>query len=441
MPDLKKYEVAVIGGGIAGLTAATLAARGGKSVVLYERSSHLGGRAGSLVSNEFVFNQGPHALYRGGGGIEVLRELGVRFSGRVPGGKGMWISVRGKLYPQPVGLVSLLASPAFTISTKLELGAFLARLEKLDVSQWNGKSLSQWLREHLRNEQVRQLVAALCRVSTYANAPALQSAGASLRQVQIALAAGVLYLDHGWQTLVDELRRSAAEAGVLLVLNQAVDRVQPDGTGWMIEIENASGCRAESVVLAVSPAAAVALTKDTGGEIIAESGMIPVEAACLDIGLRRLPRPDHRFALGIDRPLYFSLHSAWAKLAPQDGALIHAAKYLDPSQASDAKSVERELEDWLESIQPGWRNEVVVRRYLPKMRAYPALAVASAGGLTGRPSSVVPGVNNLFLAGDWVGAEGLLADASLLSAKRAAQLILSGDCGQPSLAEGVGLYT
>jgi len=443
MQDWKTYNSAVIGGGIAGLTAATLLARAGKSVILYERSSHLGGRAGSVVGNEFVFNQGPHALYRGGGGMEVLRELGVEFTGQVPGGKGMWISVRGKLHKQPGGIISLMASQAFTISAKLELSAFLAKLGQLDVAQWNWVSLSQWLEERVKHEQVRQLVAALCRVSTYANAPDLQSAGASLRQVQIALGAGVLYLDHGWQTLVGELRRAAAEAGVLLVVNQAVHQIQPDGAGWAIGIEKDYACRAESVVLAVPPAVAVALTRDTAGEIMAESvkKMIPVEAACLDIGLKRLPRPEHRFALGIDRPFYFSLHSAWAKLAPESGALIHAAKYLHPNQSNDAKAVECELEDWLESIQPGWRNELVVRRYLPKMRVYPALAMASAGGLVGRPGPVVTGVKNLFLAGDWVGDQGLLADAALLSAKRAAQLVIRGESVQGCLTEAVGLYS
>ncbi|MBV8968377.1 MAG: FAD-dependent oxidoreductase, partial [Verrucomicrobia bacterium] len=244
MNDLRTYDAAVVGGGIAGLTAAALLARGGKSVVLYERSSHLGGKAASVVSNGFVFNQGPHALYRGGAGIEVLRELGVGFKGQVPKGKGMWILVRGKLYPQPDGVVSLLASGAFTISAKLEIGAFLAKLEKLDVTRWNGIPLAQWLEEQVKHEQARELVEALARVSTYANAPALQSAGAALRQIQIALGAGVLYLDHGWQTLVDELRRIAVEAGVLVTVNQAVHEVRPDGAGWTLDVGANYACRA-----------------------------------------------------------------------------------------------------------------------------------------------------------------------------------------------------
>jgi phytoene dehydrogenase-like protein len=73
MNDSKTHDAAVIGGGIAGLTAAILLARAGKSVILYERSMHVGGRAASLVKDGFVFNQGPHALYRGGGGIDLMQ--------------------------------------------------------------------------------------------------------------------------------------------------------------------------------------------------------------------------------------------------------------------------------------------------------------------------------------------------------------------------------
>jgi hypothetical protein len=36
-----------------------------------------------------------------------------------------------------------------------------------------------------------------------------------------------------------------------------------------------------------------------------------------------MPDKNTLFALGVDRPLYFSVHSAIAKLAPESGALIH----------------------------------------------------------------------------------------------------------------------
>ena len=77
MNQLPMFDVAVIGGGLAGLTAAILAGRAGQSVILFERGSQPGGRASTQSKEGFHFNQGPRALYRAGEGVEVLRELGI----------------------------------------------------------------------------------------------------------------------------------------------------------------------------------------------------------------------------------------------------------------------------------------------------------------------------------------------------------------------------
>jgi hypothetical protein len=41
----------------------------------------------------------------------------------------------------------------------------------------------------------------------------------------------------------------------------------------------------------------------------------------------------------------------------------------------------------------------------------------------------VPGLANLYLAGDWIGATGFLADASLASARQVAWQVLHRDHG------------
>src|SRR5687767_7321829 len=71
-----KPNTTVIGGGLAGLTAATLLARSGRSVTLHEKSQ-LGGRARTQDEHGALFNQGPHALYRGGRAMQVLKQLGI----------------------------------------------------------------------------------------------------------------------------------------------------------------------------------------------------------------------------------------------------------------------------------------------------------------------------------------------------------------------------
>jgi phytoene dehydrogenase-like protein len=147
-----------------------------------------------------------------------------------------------------------------------------------------------------------------------------------------------------------------------------------------------------------------------------------------------LTEPRALFALGIDRPLYFSVHSAAAKLAPENGAVIHAAKYLGAGPDGAPRAVERELEETLDMMQPGWRDAIVARQFLPAITVSNALVTATQGGLTGRPRPAVPGVEGLYVAGDWVGPEGMLADASMASAKLAAETIAGRAVGMAAAA-------
>ena len=58
-------EITVIGGGLAGLTAAITGAEGGAEVQLFEAHEELGGRARS-TDGPYKANLGPHAIYTGG---------------------------------------------------------------------------------------------------------------------------------------------------------------------------------------------------------------------------------------------------------------------------------------------------------------------------------------------------------------------------------------
>jgi phytoene dehydrogenase-like protein len=99
---------------------------------------------------------------------------------------------------------------------------------------------------------------------------------------------------------------------------------------------------------------------------------------------------------------------------------------MEPNHRDSAQTVESELEGLLDLIQPGWRGVIVHRRFLPDMIVMNALPLASSGGTQGRPGPEVPAVPGLFVAGDWVGEEGLLVDAALASAKQAATKIIEG---------------
>ena len=145
---------------------------------------------------------------------------------------------------------------------------------------------------------------------------------------------------------------------------------------------------------------------------------VSIRAASLDVGLRRLPRPKQWFALGLDRPLYLSVHSKWAKLAPEGGALVHVLRYLSPSERGGAEH-EQELEALLDLVQPGWQDDVVTRRYMPDLTVAGALPSVAWEQREGPRGAEVPDMHGLFVAGDWVGPEGMLADRALSSGVRA----------------------
>ncbi len=80
----EKQSVAVIGGGLAGLSAALNLAKHGLAVTVFERSSSPGGRAQTTVKDGYHMNFGPHAHYIGGAGRPFLKELGIEPTGNPP---------------------------------------------------------------------------------------------------------------------------------------------------------------------------------------------------------------------------------------------------------------------------------------------------------------------------------------------------------------------
>jgi phytoene dehydrogenase-like protein len=430
-------DAIVAGGGLAGLAAATYLARAGRRVVVFEKARSTGGRARTRVTDGFSFNLGPHALYKGGEAAAVLRELNVSYTGKEPGASGGYGLHSGKLHTLPAGFVSLLSTGLLRPAEKLEFGRFLGGLARLETRNLRSIPLARWAERQFEHPRVAELILAYVRTATYADEPEESSAGCGLEQLQRGFK-GVLYLDGGWQSLARELRNAAEGAGAEIVSGRTVASVIRDGASVRgVVLEDGAILRASSVLLAVGPGEAAGVVRGCRATILTEwaSQAKPVYASSLDVALRRLPRPKTLVAIGIDRPLYFSVHSAVARLAPRDGATIHVMRY-GGLRGMKAETVERELEGLLDQLQPGWRGELVTKRFLPNLTVSHALVTAAEGGTAGRPGPEVSGIEGLYVAGDWVGGEGMLTDAALASARRAASAILNA---RESIPEAVGV--
>ena len=383
----------VIGGGPAGLVAATRLAEGGVETTVLEGASHFGGRAASEWREGFFLNQGPHALYAGGPAMRELKAMGIELPWWNPASVNSAFVRDGKARRSPGGL--------------LGMAPLLRQIYRRAPEELAGLSATEWLRQTLRSEKARAAAAALVRVTTFVADQEQLSAEVAARQLKLGIAPGVRYLEGGWQSLVDRLVATAEGAGATLRARAGVRLVHQEAGGWTVGLDEET-LHVDLLVVATGDSEAVA--KLLGEKAPAAPGPA-AELSVLDLGLRSLPRRTRRFALGIDAPTYLSRHSPPDQ---RDGALLSLASY--------AREPRGALEAMADTVQPGWRQQLIFDRFLPRMVPVSAIASAEAGGLAGRPG--VDRGDGLYLAGDWIGPEGWLVDAAIASGAAAAAAAL-----------------
>lgn len=409
-------KVNVVGGGIAGLIAAVELARSGVQVRLFEAAADLGGRARTRHADGFSLNQGPHALYRNGAFKRELDRLGIPYSGqRALSGtrQAIW---QERLHDLPVSAGTLAMTSLFRIREKL---AFARVFKAIDDGATGEGSFADWLDAQKLPPVVRASLEALGRLTGYANGSAQISAAAMLDQIRLGLA-GMLYLDGGWSTLAAGLADTAREAGVELNAGARVERLLVEGRQSRLVMADGAEAAADATILALGPHEAAALAPGIGSLAVEAREAMPVRANALDLALSRMPDGAHDFALGIDGPFYLSLHSRSAMLAPAGGAVVHVAKYLAVGEMP-ARDAIAELEDVADLVMPGWRQFEVRRQELRGMTVSQGLPRWDRA----RPDVALSDAPGVFIAGDWVGREGMIADAAAASAVEAARSALA----------------
>jgi len=412
-----EWDVIVVGGGLAGMTAAASASQSGARVVVLE-AHHPGGRARTVEREGFILNMGAHALYVAGPGSKVLGSLGITPEGAPPPLRRYRAATAGTQHVLPTGAGSLLRTGAVGARSKTQLAGLLVRVPRTKAETLAHTSVSEWLASCRLRPDAEAMLRALIRLGTYTADVDEFSADAAVSQLQAAARGGVLYLHGGWSRLIEALARP-------LEVRSGNEVTGVDAVGSEVEVRTGEGVLvADHVVVATGGPAAVRrlLPTDPGwGELGP-----PLTAACLDLGVNRVPDPG--YVLSLDDPAYVTVQSPPARQAPEGQAVVAAIRYGARSADEDRPQLEQLVRQ--AGVAAG---DVVTSRFLARLTVTGAIPRAANGGMAGRPSVEDTGVAGVTMAGDWVGPVGLLADAALASGRSAGLLAAGNGAGSRAL--------
>ncbi|MFN8024609.1 MAG: FAD-dependent oxidoreductase [Acidimicrobiales bacterium] len=405
------HDLVVVGAGLAGLAAALTATTGGARPLVLD-AHPVGGRARTVARDGYLLNVGPHAVYRGAAFERLLERFDVACHGGEPELHHTVLVRDGVAHPQPLTSLALARTSLLTAGERVQLATLMGRLRISDPRRLVGTTVADWLRDLPRH--VRQFVEMLVRISTYTEAPDEFDAGAAAAQLRLATGKGVRYVDGGWGGLAGALRDRLVDRGGSVREHAEATAVRVGSDGPVVVLADGTELRASSVVIAAGgPDVAARLTGRTAADIPGVAGLTgPITASVLDLGLGRA-RPLASYAL--DEPLYLSAHAPAARLAPEGAGLVSVMRYHSPGRPiADPETVAAQLRThaWRSGVDPA---DVVVDRFLHRLVVAHGAPTAAAGGLAGRPRADALGLPGVLLAGDWVGPEGLLADAAVAS--------------------------
>ena len=376
-----RTHITVVGGGLAGLTAAIACAEHGATVDLLEAHTTLGGRA-RTTAGPYLANDGPHAFYSDG---EPFR----------------WLSLRGFVQPFTRPTVGTLARARFRHLGRLTTVppvALLAMLAHRSTAAPVDRDFASWATERFG----ATAAAAACGfmgIVTYSADVGGLSAAFVWERILRAGAAGlpvVRYPVGGWSAVIARMAAHAQSLGVRVTTGARITELP-----------------SSPVIVATSLSAARGLLGD--GTLRWPGG----HAVLLDLGLRA-DGHDPFLISDLDDGGFVERFSAPdPSLAPAGHSLVQA---MMPIAAGETRAgAVLRLESVVDLALPGWRDRVDWRREAGARNRTGALDLP---GQTWWDRPAIDRGDGVWLVGDCVAAPGLLSEVSVNSALIAARSAL-----------------
>jgi squalene-associated FAD-dependent desaturase len=452
-------RIVVIGGGLAGITAALDCAKSGASVTLLESRGRLGGAAYSFTRNGLQLDNGQHVFLRccseyqallGELGASHLVTLQEQLSIPVlaPGRRAARLA-RTQL-PAPLHLTgALLRYPFLGIRQLLALGRAVIALQAVDPDDpaADAQSFGSWLARHGQDSELMETVWELIGRPTLN----LRADDASLAQAAFVFQQGLLsdkgagdvgYAKVPLGDIHDLAARDAlAHAGVVVRVRHGVSAVRPTGPEFEIEGSTMPTMRADAVVLAVGQERAAKLLPAAAG---IDAGALATLGSSPIVNLHAVydrPVLDEPFAAGVHTPVQWVFDRTIPAGLRRGQYLAISLSAADDELGMSCEQLRARFEPALAELLPGARSAqlqefIVTREHAATFRAAPGSRALRPGARTALPG--------LFLAGAWTDTGWpATMEGAVRSGRLAAREALSGPAatrerGVVTLQNGAG---
>lgn len=418
--DMRSRHAVVVGGGLAGITAALQLAEAGMSVTLVESRTRLGGLAFSFRRGELTVDNGQHVYLRcctaygwfldriDGAHLAPLQDrLDVPVLD-VAHKRGPRLGrLRRTALPVPLHLAAGLATyPHLSLAERAAVGRAALALQKLDPADpaLDGIDFATWLGRHGQSARAIEALWDLVGVATMNATAPHASMGLAAMVFKTGLLSEPGAADIGWARvplgeLHDTLARKALEsAGVRTELSTRVRGISRADLGrWQVEVEGEL-LEADSVVLAVPQREAHALLPEGALEDpdrLLDIGTAPILNIHVLYDRRVLRRPFFA-ALGTPVQWVFDRTEASGLSEGQYLALSQSAAE-DEIDTPVAALRERYLPE-LERLLPATRGAEVRDFFVTRERTATFAPSPGVGRLRPGARTRAPG---LYLAGAW----------------------------------------
>jgi squalene-associated FAD-dependent desaturase len=413
---MSRGSVIVVGGGLAGISAALRCAREDVQVTVLEARGRLGGAAYSFTRGDLVVDNGQHVFLRCCSAYrELLEELSaldlVALQERLdvpvlaPGGRiGR---LRRSALPAPLHLAaSLLSYPYLSVRERLALAWVMQRLRAVDIDDPANDAVSfgDWLRRHRQSPRSVEAIWELI-VRPTVNLTVDDASLAQAAQVfQVGLLQDAAAGDIGWAVVpLGEIHDRAArvaleQAGVNVRLRSTAAPVRAEGAGFHIEASDGFSGYADGVVMAVPPARAAQLLPAEAGldpAVADRLGSSPIINLHVIYDRRVLEQP---FATGIDSPVQWVFDRTTGSGLKDGQYLAVSLSAADGELHATAEQLQARYLPALAELLPA-AADAQVREFFVT-REHSATFRAGPGARAARPG---PGteLDRLVLAGAW----------------------------------------